>query len=274
MNKMKPKSRRAGLPSTPKGFTLIELLVVIGIILLLATLLIPTVQTIITQTYATKSAVRVRAFHDGALAYQQATRFLPGEKKDTNVPGGSGVPRIAMANGDITGSQVLAACLFNIEYANINVDYSQEANAETLVDSSAYTPFKPEYLTTYAGATNSLSDGFPGEKAKAICYYLASNNAAYVGKISQFRFTDNAKYMVPPYQISDPAISQASLEAWVQDREPAPNQILNNGKFLLIAPGVNRGYIVRSVDDPGGSTQQIQETDPDDMGNDFSGSKQ
>ena len=260
----KPESPATVRPLGPMGFTLVELLVVISIILLLAMLLMPTIQMIIRQYYAGRSTVMVKSLHNGALLYQQETKFLPGEKKDPNVPGGTGDPRLAMNNGSITGSQVLAACLFNIEYNELNLDFSDRNVAKGRIEASkTYAAFDPEYLINYAGKLNSISDGFPNKKAKPICYFLASNKAEYVGKVSQFRIADNAAYMedLP----SDPAEQQQLFEDWVDRRAITPNSVFNNGSFILLAPGLNRRYIVNDVEDPDAPGQIIQ----DDITNDY-----
>ena len=265
----KPESHRTASPFGPAGFTLIELLVVISVILLLAMLLMPTVQMIIRQFYAGRSAVMVRRLHDGALLYKEKTRFLPGEKPDTKVPGGTGDPRRAMDARSLTGSQVLAACLFNIEYNELDLDFSDPNNAKRIDASKVYATFKPEYLLNYPGLPNSISDGFPKGKAKPICYFLARNTAAYVNKVTQFRFTDNYKYLYD--QGSNPAVSQTTLQNWVTTRMPTPHQVLNNGGFILIAAGLNRKYLVDEVENPDNPGQMMQEADTDDIVNDYGG---
>jgi len=275
MRARKPESRRTACPFGPPGFTLVELLVVISVILLLAALLMPAVQVVIRQAYAGKSAVMVRMLHDGALLYKEKTRFLPGEKKDTKVPGGSGYPRQAMDGGHITGSQVLAACLFNIEYNELGLDYSKPANASRIDASKVFATFKPEYLINHhAGKKNSISDGFPGERAKAICYFLASNNSIHAGKVSQFRIKHNQAYMTEDGNLPTGNAAQLALENWVNDRRRSANQVLNNGGFILIAPGLNREYLVVDIDDPDNQGQTKDGPDRDDIANDYGSKKQ
>ena len=261
----KPESHKTARTFGPAGFTLVELLVVISVILLLAMLLMPTVQMIIRQFYAGRSAMMVRRLHDGALLYKERTKFLPGEKKDTKVPGGgsTGDVRLAMNSGAITGSQVLAACLFDIEYDELHLDFSDPEKAKRIDASKVYATFKPEYLINYASRPNSISDGFPKNKAKPICYFLASNNANYAGKVSQFRITDNEVYMNDlPNNAQE---KQNVLESWVSRRARTPNHVFNNGSFILVAAGLNRKYIVSDVEDPDAPGQFVQ----DDIVNDY-----
>lgn len=265
----KPESHRTGSPFGPAGFTLIELLVVISVILLLAMLLMPTVQMIIRQFYAGRSAVMVRRLHDGALLYKEKTRFLPGEKPDPKVVGSD--PRRAMSSGKLTGSQVLAACLFNIEYDELTLDFSDPDNARRIDASKVYTgTFKPEYLLNYPTKPNSISDGFPKGKAKPICYFLASNDPNKKNKVSQFQFTDNWTYLYD--QKSNPAVNQTTLQNWVTTRARTPNEVFNNGRFILLAAGLNRKYLVDEVENPDNPGQMMQEADTDDIVNDYGGS--
>ena len=251
------------------GFTLVELMVVISIILLLAMLLMPTIQMIIRQYYAGRSTVMVKSLHNGALLYQQETKFLPGEKKDPNVPGGTGDPRLAMNNGSITGSQVLAACLFNIEYDELGLDFSDPEVAKDKIEASkVFVTFKPEYLTDhFSTKMNSISDGFPKDKAMAICYFLASNNPIYANTLGQFRATDNLAYL--DNVTGTPEEKQTALEQWVDEKAQTVRHIVNNGSFLLIAPGLNRKYIEIEYSDPNNSAQMLRKPDTDDIANDY-----
>lgn len=275
----KTESRGTARPFAPTGFTLVELLVVILIIMLLAVLLMPTINTIVQQGYAAASANTVRKLHDGATLYRETTRFLPGEKPDPSVPGtgAGGDPRKAMQEGDLTGSQVLAACLFNISYDQLNLDFSIPANAINIDASKAFTTFKPEDLLTYSGKPNAFSDSFPKGKAKPICYFL-SRDAAWMAanepgvadveqrlRLSQFRASDNAVYLTDlPGGVED---KQEALEDWVSERRRTPNRVFNDGGFILIAAGLNRKFITPDVENPDSPGEVVQ----DDIANDYGG---
>jgi prepilin-type N-terminal cleavage/methylation domain-containing protein len=247
MRSRKQESRGTDRSLGPTGFTLVELLMVIAIIMLLATILTPTVQTIIRQVYAGRSVVAVKRLHDGILLYEQETKFLPGEKPDSKV-GGTGSPRLAMDSGTFTGSQVLAACLFNIEYDELTLDYSDPDNADNIKADKVYAPFKPEYLFTYKGKANSLSDGYPKGNAKPILYFLSRTIGNHAGINTQFRFTDNDEYLTD--QVSQPVLSQTIMQTWMSAIPTNTGYIFNSGRFILVAPGMDRKYFLGDDDDP------------------------
>lgn len=270
MRKLEPKSHRTGAPFGQAGFTLVELLVVITVIMLLATLLMPTVGVIIEQVYAGRSSVIIRRLHDGALLYKREEGFLPGEKKDAAYPGGS--PRAAMNDMKITGSQVLAACLFNFEYSERNLDFSKDINKRKMDGRKVYATFDPEFLITYETNDNEvlrnlLSDGYPGQKAKPVCYFLS--DPAYENKNRQFRFEDNYKILID--QDTDPRPSQTVLEDWVDRKKRTPFEVYQNGKFILVAAGLDRAYLVRTDIDPDAPAQSSSAGVIDDITNDYGG---
>ena len=68
-----------------RGFTLVELLVVIGIIALLVSILLPTLNRAREMAFRTQCAANLRQFYNGDLAYLQ-------EAKRWHVPGFFGDP--------------------------------------------------------------------------------------------------------------------------------------------------------------------------------------
>ena len=264
MKTRKPRSSATPGSTRAAGFTLVELLVVISIILLLAMLLMPTVQTYITQVYLAKSATMIRSLHDGAMVYKERNKRFPGEIKDPVM----GDIRQKMYSGQLTGSQVLAACLFNIEYKDLN----STIGSHDIDASKTYAKYKPEYLIDYEGKKNSLSDGFPPDKAMPILYYLSSNSLAQRNKPDQFEYRHNAVYLKNQSSVRPP--TRSHLISWVQARATSTSRVLNDGQFILIAAGLNRMYIVADVENPANPEQMIQEVDSDDIANDYGGSNE
>ena len=276
MNKRKTTSHPTPEPRGQAGFTLVELLVVIAIITLLGSLLTPTVMKFITQTYLTRSAVRVKTLHEGIMVYKEKTGFFPGERteytKGLNFTNDD--PREAMKAGTLTGSQVLAACLFGIGYKNVaGTDYSLTTNSNNIKSSKVYTTFKPEFLLKYDTSItgsgsyifNSISDGFPKDKARPICYYLASKDPELRRHAWQFQYSHNAAYMKNQKtpDLSQGTAGQEALNTWISNRSSGTTGILNAGEFILIAPGLNREYIRTE------SSESIEEPDPDDIANNY-----
>ena len=101
-----------------------------------------------------------------------------------------------------------------------------------------------------------------------ICYFLASNALIDKNKVSQFKYSHNKDYMTAQ---DGPVLNQASLESWVHDRAPSPKSVLNNEEFILIAPGLNRKFLIREVPNPANPETMIQEVDSHDLANDYGG---
>jgi prepilin-type N-terminal cleavage/methylation domain-containing protein len=76
---------RPSLPQRRRAFTLIELLVVIGIIVLLASILIPTISHIRTSVHQSATAARVQALMSGIEQYFHQFNAYPGPVPDNGV---------------------------------------------------------------------------------------------------------------------------------------------------------------------------------------------
>jgi hypothetical protein len=220
------------------------------------------------------------------MTYKEKTRFLPGEKtKDDS--GTTFDPRTQMtgATNALTGSQVLAACLWDIGYTGSNPeiktkDFSEETNSRRVDASRIYAEFKPEYLFGYRPPRpsgppgppilNSISDGFPKGKAMPICYFLASGKLEDNNEPRQFQYKHNKAYLdVHDCDSPDDPVRQADLETWLTARGSA-NEVLNNGEFVLIAPGIDRDYLVDTLENPQNENRPLHEADKDDIANDYS----
>ena len=91
---------------TKKGFTLIELMVVISIIVILVSMLYPTVISAIATARAQQVQVRMNDLVTGCTNYYSANGYYPGQSASNTVE----LSRASTTG--TTGSQLLAECLF------------------------------------------------------------------------------------------------------------------------------------------------------------------
>ena len=263
----RPERQRAGGSGRQRGlraFTLVELLVVISIILILIGILMPTVLTAIREGYAARTMSYIQKnLVVGADNYKHERGYYPGQ--DTKAQG-------HLRNGTYTGSQILAACLF--QYANAdppaanNDPYAYILSTNITNQSSfpspdvnrAYASYKKEYLAdvrvkqedgSYGNPIrNSLADGFPGPKAMAILYYPSHTeiDTAATGKDprDQFRYADKEVYMTAETsEIYDANDNDAQNNLKAEITSSGFSGILrpyNDGMYLLVGAGVKRKY--------------------------------
>lgn len=201
---------RTANPPRRDAFTLIELLTVIIIIGMLAAILVPTVTSGIVHGYVTKSRAQQENLADGAESYKQAHRgFYPGQD-DTSVFDGPDAK---------TGSQVLAAALYGFELG--------QADPEP---AGKYVSYKAEHLVNLDGREYSLSDLFPGGKEKAFCYYVYRGDGTTAA--TKYRRADNDAHTG----------TAGDFIARVSDPRFGDDDVHNEGRFILIAPGADRDY--------------------------------
>jgi len=190
------------------GFTLVELLTVIIIIGLLAAILLPTVTSARKSAYLAMTLAQQKNLNDGAENYKMDHgQFYPGQDDDSHY-------------GTYTGSQILAACLFDYDIMNANPE-----------PTGKYAAFKEENLVDLEDKDNSvrnrtLSDMFPKGKELAFCYFAWRDDT--------FHYTDNEAFS----GIS--GSTAASFTLFTTDIRF--NDSFNKGRFLLIAPGGDRTY--------------------------------
>lgn len=94
-------------PRHARGFTLIELLIVIGIIVVLAAILIPTISHIRTTVHQTATAARVQALMSAIDNYYHANSAYPGPLADSELNNPGGQPT-AFPVTDLTTGKTIA----------------------------------------------------------------------------------------------------------------------------------------------------------------------
>ena len=162
--------------------------------------------------HVTKSMAQRKNLEDGAENYKKEHRgFYPGQETAAILDGGK-----------YTGSQLLASAVYGFELGG--------SNPQPI---GKYASYNDEYLVDIDGRANCLSDMFPPGKEKAFCYYPYRADGTTVA--TKFRWTDN--------QAHTPGTSAAALSSRVTDtRFGNRNDVYNEKRFLLIAPGVDRRY--------------------------------
>jgi len=249
------------------GFTLLELLTVIMIIGLLVSILMPSINAIIKASYAAVSLARIKELDSGAVQYRQTFNFYPAQQYPEQLTGNSGA---------YTGSQVLAACLYNYSYVNINIAICYDpvvgSNPGQPVPDGMYAPLRkvlrdvkgyerlelpdPRLLGTAAGRNNSFLDDYPGPMA--VLYYPArkgeatpaaaypyGDNIAYVEANDIFqnykaRMAKDSSYSASDYSTEMRGVFQGN--GYAGDDKLGTVRPRREGEFLLIAPGTDRLY--------------------------------
>ena len=200
-------SRRQG-----KGMATVGL--VLGLVLPVPTIMILlwAVQSAVRTGYVTQTLVQRKNLEDGAENYKMEHRgYYPGQQDR------------ALFN-TYTGSQILAAALYDFD---ISVAVPNE---DTII--GKYASYRHEYLKKIDGKTNCLSDLFPPGKEKAFCYYPYRPSGT--NRATKFLWTDNQDHT---------GGNANNLSGRVTDsRFGNSNDVHNEGRFLLIAPGVDRNY--------------------------------
>lgn len=274
----KRRGRRAGLPARQAGFTLLELLTVILIIGLLLSILMPSINVIISSVYATRTLARIKGLEDGANAYKGQYSYFPGQLWSKNPPDGADI----YWPDQYTGSQVLAACMYGYSYGQIDSPVTwEDANGQWWLSAGRpkmkplFAPLKTDIwdkdgtrekipqsraIHTASGKHNTLLDEFPFPLP--ILYYPFRIGKTVVSEA--YVYNDNDVYVEDPdvfndyrsrldkpagYSSADYAVEmKLSFENnFGIDSSFDPPRLRNEGGFLIIAPGADRLYF--TVDD-------------------------
>jgi prepilin-type N-terminal cleavage/methylation domain-containing protein len=215
------------------GFTLVELLIVISIIGLLATILLPALSRAKVLAYDAKCRAWVRSLADACTAYKLATQYYPGQQYPNELKGNG---------GNYTGTQVMAASLFGLTYADITRSDLVDRIADgTITPTGRYEAYTPGDLGTFSNQSGSVSDRL--SDARPVLYWpwrLGTNDS------TQCKFQDNAVYGVDAFTAASftgspdtpPAgFGPASIMAKLNTSMPVGDQA-----FVLIAAGIDRVF--------------------------------
>ena len=161
------------------------------------------------------TAKRIKTLDRGAFAYAR--------DNEHRYPGQAG---LGDWESNLTGSQILAACLFG--YAD-QLDKIDSGEIEPRAD---WAPYEPGMLATIDGRPYTLAE--VASKRKAICYYPSWSGVG----VEQFEWRHNAAYTGG----SPEALAGEVVDPNAPAEPGGPEYAVRSGTFILIAPGEDRTY--------------------------------
>ncbi len=223
------------------AFTLVELLVVVAVIGLLVSILVPVVQTVLASASAARTRARVIELATGCYNYKKERDYYPGQDTYAQL-------------GPLTGSQLLAACLFEYPFA----DVSNSSRPPPV--SGKYAPMRAgdldkfksgsSYQATYTGKLTSILDR--AEDPMAILYYPYRIHVTSDEVKERYKYSDNSWYVDRVYSeyVAAKDKTSYSLQQYRTDMQEAfygfsttaVGTVRGEGAFLLIAAGKDRLY--------------------------------
>lgn len=214
------------------GFTLIELLTVIVIIGLLLTILVPSIQAIVKQSYAAKTQSRIDQISGATNTYyiDQNRMYYPGQQFLFN--GGTFCQGAIVFGTGNRATECLALALFNVKNGAGTTRDSFKPKAA--VNTNGYLPYSEDFFTDPNGTGVIIADCFPD--AMPILYMPSHTivNQALDNTTGQFLWADNGD----PANVN--SINSCSYDPSVYWNNSALNSARNNGTFLLMTAGVDR----------------------------------
>jgi len=203
----------AGGRRSAAGFAIADLVAVLACLILAAVLALLVGSSTNCGGLRDASPMRTLAqqknLNDGAENYKMDHNFYPGQDDDTHY-------------ASYTGSQILAACLYDYDVT--------AANPEPI---GKYAAYKGECLTTLNGRKNVLSDLFPKGKEMAFCYYVWRKTPSSGSGKGQFVEADNDAHTE--------GREGGEFAEFINDPRFGGTPY-NKGRFLLTAPGRDRKY--------------------------------
>ncbi len=251
------------------AFTLIELLTVIGIIVLLAAILMPTIGAAMRTARMAKVQSRLQNLASGCEHYKMDNGYYPGQAYSNQLTGST-------PPGALTGSQMLGMCLIppknpsgtwnGVSSAGwgdasqrvglyVNYKYSSDPLTADLFDPADSN--SNAFVGTVSGMNRpcSVSDGF-ASKPTAILYYPSRAGAWGIG--DKYKEGDNADYVLPsrdymPSQPNNTSVEWRNMDpsgpppngdfySYIRDYRLPSSTAHNDSGFLLMAANGKRFY--------------------------------
>jgi len=212
-----------------EGFTLMELLIVIVVMAILATLLVPTINKIIQSADNKRSQAFVQRVARAADAFKgQNNGRYPGQDDIGLLAGEEG--------GSYTGSQIIAARLF--DYPNSNIEDATVSDKPKAT--SKYLEYKSYLLIEQSNKKNSLGDD--SGTINALLYFPSRLNVT--APTACYIWADNSTY------VKQDATSAKSRFENDCAKDPRQGTFARNvGGILIIGTGANDKYLEKGDND-------------------------